>query len=41
MKIGKCSICGKEDILGIDDRCLSCLDNYFKDSKINADRSAQ
>ena len=27
MKIGKCSVCGKDDVLGIDDRCKDCRGN--------------
>ena len=27
MKIGKCSVCGYECSLGIDDRCPTCINN--------------
>ena len=27
MRIGKCSVCGKDDMLGIDDRCKDCRGN--------------
>jgi len=34
MNYGKCSVCGKFDVLGIDDRCPDCLsDNIYRDGE--------
>ena len=30
MNIGKCSVCGRKDVLGIDDRCPNCISDEIR-----------